>query len=172
MQYRARLWMMVGILLMAVFVMLVWLVQQSKMQTNMLVALSVQQQALAQSLKVKRKPIRAVQALVTPTPSADTGTKATPPTAAQVLLKQAFTRAQKLRKLTKSGAYQEAEKLIAPLKEAIWKASVQLPKKNKVALQKLMGILDYTAGELRKGNIGDTKTPLQTIKRVLDGTDG
>ena len=172
MQYRVYVWMMAGIVLMSVFVMLVWLVQQSKMQTNMLVALSVQQQALVQSVKVKRKPVKAVQTLATPNPSTDVGTQAAPPSTAQGLLRQAFIRAQKLRKLAKSGAYQEAGKLIAPLKKEIWKASLKLPNKQKVALQKLMGVLDYTAGQLRKGKTGDTKTPLQTMKRVLDETDG
>ncbi|MDQ6994602.1 MAG: hypothetical protein Q9M18_03300, partial [Mariprofundaceae bacterium] len=80
--------------------------------------------------------------------------------------------ARQLRKLAKSGAYSQAGSLIKGLKSNIWQASDMLPQAKKDALRKLMGVLDYTAAQLKLKKTGNTKTPVHVIKNILDGKNG
>ncbi|MDQ6973453.1 MAG: hypothetical protein Q9M10_01105 [Mariprofundaceae bacterium] len=156
------------------FVMLVWLVQQSKLQSAQLRSLALQERQLAEKLSVRKvKHVQQVQPQPsqtnTPTPKKPVGNL---PKDAQKLLEKALDEARQMRKLAKSGAYAEAGGLIKSLKGNIWQASDMLPQAKKEALRKLMGVLDYNAAQLKLRKTGDTKKPVHTIKNILDGKNG
>jgi len=174
-QYRDILRVSAWVLAIAMFVILVWLVQQSKLQSAQLAALLMQERQLVESLKAKQphhaqaladKPVTPIKAV------GEAKKKSNLPKDAQALLEKALLEARQLRKLAKSGKYKKADALIKGLKANIWQASDMLPKAKKDALRKLMGVLDYTSSQLKLEKTGDTKTPLHTIKNILDGKNG
>jgi len=162
------------VLLIAMFVMVVWLVQQSKHQSAQLAALLLQERQLTEKMtqqQTRHVQQQAVQqdSIVPVTPPEK---KSGLPKDAQALLEKALIEARQLRKLAKSGKYKKANVLIKGLKSKIWQASDMLPKAKQTSLRKLMGVLDYTSSQLKQGKTGDTKTPLHTVKHILDGKDG
>jgi len=174
-QYRDVLLMAAWVLGIAMFVMLVWLVQQSKMQSAQLAALAWQERQLAEKLRVRKvKRMQQVEPQSQTPSNVQTKEKQAGdlPKDAKGLLEKSLDEARQLRKFAKAGAFDKANALIKGLKGKIWKASDMLPKVKKDALRKLMGILDYTSAQLKQGKTGDTKTPMHTIKNILDGKDG
>jgi len=170
--FKASIW----VLLIAIFVMMVWLVQQSKYQSVQLAQIVVQERQWRKKVETKKvKQVENNQQLATQNPSS-VQTIVQPvvnlPKDAQALLEKSLVEARQLRKLAKSGQYKQADALIKGLKDKIWQASDMLPKVKKESLRKLMGILDYTSAQLKLGKTGDTKIPLHTIKNILDGKDG
>ncbi|MDQ6990374.1 MAG: hypothetical protein Q9M11_01405 [Mariprofundaceae bacterium] len=173
-QYRNILLVIASVFAISMFIMLVWLVQQSKIQSSQWQRLILQEQQLAKKMVFKK--IKHQQKLQPQQQNkTNTATKkkvGNLPKDAQKLLEKALDEARKLRKLAKSGAYAEAGLLIKGLKANIWQASDMLPKVKKDALRKLMGILDYTAAQLKLKKTGSTKPPIHVIKNILDGKNG
>jgi len=174
-QYRQILLVVACVFGVSMFVMLVWLVQQSKFQSAQLRALALQQQQLVEKLRV-RKVKRVQQILPQQQNQTNVPTKkktvANLPKDAQKLLEKALNDARQLRKLAKAKEFDKANALIKGLKSNIWQASDMLPDVKKASLRKLMGTLDYTSAQLKLGKTGDTKKTVHTIKNILDGKNG
>ena len=163
----------------ASFIVLIWLVQQTRAQHVLISKILIQTAPVYQtweSKKIKQQTSTRkqnkqedVNQPKAPPSTKETAKKSAIPKASSKLLNDAYTMLKEARKNARSGKHNLAINDIQTIKDKIWKAGDMLPTKAKMKLRKLMGPLDYSKSQLIQNKEGNLLTPMRTIKEVLNG---